>query len=96
MAAWFQDITQSTKLNLETQNATLMALRKGPGPVAPPHPPEPRHSRQPIQPSVPAAGKGGFDVAQINSFRIMDEELENQVGCKINYKAILDKKKKFL
>jgi hypothetical protein len=34
-------------------------------------------------------GKKGFDIGDLNSFRVFDEQMEEQVENKDNYKAIL-------
>jgi hypothetical protein len=81
------------------QTDKLSTLKKGPAKSKLPSN-SGKGYRESIRESVRAHPKAmeskGFDIGEMNSFRIFDEEMEKQLDNKDNYKALLEKKKKFL
>ena len=79
-------------MNAEVHQDKLNSIKKG-GSTAPPKPAPAKQEEARVSLERP---RGKFDINDINSFRILEEKLDEFCDDKVNYGLVLDKKKKML
>ena len=77
------------------QNDKLAKLRKGSLSTKPTNKVKPAETRDSL-PQPQSSQQGGFDISQLNSFKVLEEQLDEQIDSKQRYREVLEKKQKLL
>ena len=91
---WFKENVEEAQFNIEMQNDKLASLRKGGAPAIKTKQPQTRDSLPKPEPA--SSQQSGFDINQLNSFKVLEDQLDEQVDNKNNYRQILEKKQRLL